>query len=359
MKFKKIAQTVRAMGLAATLASGWFCGGTAHAAEPHFALTQHYALEGADHWDYVAYDLVRHHLFISRDTHVQVMDTDTGKQVGEIDNTPGVHGFAFAQAHKSGFITNGRGDTITVIDLDTLKTTGSIKAGGPDPDGILYVPQSDRLYNSNGHDKSVSAIDARTGKIIATILVGGKPESLAADSHGHVFVNVEDKGEIVKMDAKSNTVLAHWPLADCEGPSGLAIDAKTDRLFTVCANHHMVVVDAKSGRDVATLPIGGHPDAAAFDPVLKTAFSSNGEDGTLTVVHEDDANHYTVTQNVPTEVGAKSMALDAQAHRVYLVSSKFGPAPAPSAGDPHPHPAVVAGTFNVLVAQIKPSAARN
>lgn len=362
MKFKTIAHAVRTLGLAATLASAALSG-TAHAAGPageqRFEIAQRYALDGADRWDYVAYDPVRHHLFISRDTHVQVMNTDTGKQVGVIENTPGVHGFAFVQARKVGFITNGRDDTITVIDLDTLKTVDSIKAGGPDPDGILYVPKFDRLYTSNGHDKSVSAIDAKTRKVVATMSVGGKPESLAADDHGHIFVNVEDKGEIVEMDGKSNKVLAHWALAQCEEPSGLAIDTKSDRLFTVCANKHMLVVDALSGHEVAALPIGGHPDAAAFDPVLKTAFSSNGADGTLTIVHEDDANHYTVVQNVTTEEGAKTMALDEQAHRVYLVSSQLAPAPAPSADNPHPRPTVVPGTFNVLVAQRKPSAAGN
>jgi YVTN family beta-propeller protein len=354
MKLNTIALAARAMTVAATftLAS---VGGTAQAATsegaPQFELAHRYALDGADGWDYVAYEPVRHHLFVSRDTHVQVVDTETGKQVGEIANTLGVHGFAFVEAHKLGFITNGRADTITVIDLDTLKTVDTIKSGGPDPDGILYAPKLNRLYVSNGHDKSVSAIDPGTHKVVATMTVGGKPESLAVDSRGHVFVNVEDKNEIVEMDGKSNTVLAHWPLAQCEAPSGLAIDPKTERLFTVCANQHMLVVDARSGRDVATLPIGGHPDAAGFDPALKTAFSSNGADGTLTVVREDDPDHYSVIQNVQTQQGAKSMALDSKTHRVFLVSSQFGQAPAPTADKPHPRPPVVPGTFNVLVVQ--------
>jgi hypothetical protein len=183
--------------------------------------------------------------------------------------------------------------------------------------------------------------------------VGGKPESLAADNDGHVFVNVEDKSEIVEIDGQSAAVLAHWPVAPCEEPSGLAIDAKNQRLFTVCANQHMMVVDATSGHPVADLPIGGHPDAAAFDPALKLAFSSNGASGTMTVVHEDDADHYSVVQNVQTLEGAKTMALDPQAHRVYLVSSKFGPAEAATANNPLPRPTVIPGTFEVLVAQRK------
>jgi YVTN family beta-propeller protein len=319
--------------------------------EAQFAVVKHYALAGSERWDYVAYDPVRHHLFVSRDTHVQVVDTRTGKLFGEIANTDGVHGFAFVQNLKLGFVTNGRANTIAVIDLDTLKQVDTIKAAGADPDGILYVPALQRVYVSNGHDQSVSAIDVVTRKVVATMPVGGKPEALAADEHGHVFVNVEDKGEIVEMDGKAGTVLAHWSIAPCEEPTGLAIDTASERLFSVCANQRMMVVDATSGRHVAELPIGGHPDTAAFDPALKLAFSSNGTDGTLTVVHEDDADHYTVAQNLPTLPGAKTMAFDAKHHRAYLVSSQFGPAPAPTAANPHPGPTVIDGTFEVLVAQ--------
>ncbi|WP_175108562.1 YncE family protein, partial [Pararobbsia alpina] len=245
-------------------------------ADVHFEVTRRYALQGAERWDYVAYDPVRHHLFVSRDDHVQVIDTHTGKLFGEIEHTDGAHGFAFVQDRKLGFVTNGRANTITVINLDTLKMVDTIQAAGPDPDGILYVPSLQRVYVSNGHDKSVSAIDVATRKIVATTQVGGKPEALVADGQGHVFVNVEDKSEIVEIDASSAEVLAQWPLAPCEEPSGLAIDATNERLFTVCANQHMMVVNAVSGHAVADLPIGGHPDAAAFDPALKLAFSSNG-----------------------------------------------------------------------------------
>jgi YVTN family beta-propeller protein len=281
------------------------------------------------------------------------VDTHTGKLFGEIENTDGVHGFAFVQDRKLGFVTNGRANTISVINLDTLKVIDTIKARGPDPDGILYVPALQRVYVSNGHDQSVSIIDVATRKVVATMPVGGKPEALAADNHGHVFVNVEDKSEIVEMDGKSANVLAHWSIAPCEEPTGLTIDTSGERLFSVCANQRMMVVDATSGRHVAEVPIGGHPDAAAFDPVLKLAFSSNGADGTLTVVHEDDADHYAVAENVPTLEGAKTMALDAKAHRVYLVSSKFGPAEAAIADNPHPRPTVIPGTFEILVAQRK------
>jgi YVTN family beta-propeller protein len=335
--------------------------GTAQAASasrnpqsPQFALTQKYSLSGADKWDYLGVDPVRHHLFISRASHVQVVDTATGKQIGDIPDTDGVHGFAFAQDRQLGFATNGHADTVTVFDLNTLKTVATIKAGGRDPDAITYSPELARIYTSNGDSNSVSAIDVDSRKVIATMDIGGKPESLAADNTGMVFVAVEDKNEIVAMDGKANKVTAHWPLAGCEEPSGLALDAVSRRLFAVCSNQRMVVVDAASGRVVATLPIGRHPDAAAFDPALKMAFSSNGGDGTLTVVHEDDPDHYHVTQNVPTQAGARTLALESGSHRVYLATATLGKPPAPTGQAPHPKAKVVAGTFTVLLVQPQP-----
>jgi YVTN family beta-propeller protein len=312
-----------------------------------FELSQRYALDGADKWDYLGIDQVRHRLFISRASHVQVIDADTGKQVGDILNTDGVHGFAFAQNRKSGFITNGHANTIAVFDLASLRITATIKAGGLNPDAIVYSPELGRIYVSNGGSNSVSTIDVDSGKLIATMDIGGRPEALAADNNGKIFVSVEDKNEIVAMDGKRNTVLAHWPLAGCDEPSGLALDAKAQRLFAVCSNHRMVVVDAASGRLVATVPIGGHPDAAAFDPALHMAFSSNGEDGTLTVVHEDDPDHYHVVQNVATQGGAKTLALDNATHRVYLATAKTD-------AIPHSRAKVLDGTFNVLVVGLKP-----
>lgn len=316
-----------------------------------FSIAHRYPLPGAEKWDYVAYDAVRHHLFISRATHVQVMDTKSGKQVGDIANTDGVHGFAFVQRTGLGFITNGKADTITVINLHSLKTIDTIKAGGADPDGILYVPKLNLLFTSNGHANSVSVIDPSTRKILSTIAVGGKLEALAADAHGNGFVAIEDKGEIVEFDPKAGTLLKHWPLTDCTEPSGLAIDAQTSRLFTVCANNKMSIVDAHTGEQITQMPIGGHPDAAAFDERLKLIFSSNGKDGTLTVVHEDTPQKYTVLQNLRTEEGARTMALDDAGHRVFLVTSRMQPAPAASSGDSLPPPQIVPNTFNVLVAE--------
>lgn len=316
---------------------------------PHYALAQRYVLGGAEGWDYLGYEPVRRRLFVSRANHVQVIDADTGTLIGEIAGTDGAHGFAFVEPSKLGFITNGRADTITVFDLDSLRTVGTLPSGGPDPDSILYVPELGRLYVSNGHDNSVSAFDIATQRRIATLPVGGKPETLAAGGDGRVYVAVEDKSEIVAIDARRNTVLAHWPMPHCEEPSGLVIDPDSQRLFAVCANRHMVVIDARSGREVALVRIGLSPDAAAFDPLLKTIFSSNGDDGTLSVVHEDSPDHYSVRQTLPTQRGARTLTLDKDGHRLFLVSSKFGPAPAATASEPHPRASVVDGTFNVLV----------
>jgi YVTN family beta-propeller protein len=187
--------------------------------DPQFALTQKYSLSGAEKWDYLGIDPVRHHLFISRASHVQVVDTGTGKQIGDIPDTDGVHGFAFAQDRQLGFATNGRADTVTVFDLTTLKTVATIKAGGRDPDAIIYSAKLARIYVSNGDSNSVSAIDIDSRKVIATMDIGGKPESLATDNTGMVFVAVEDKNEIVAMDGKTNRVTAHWPLAGLFQPA--------------------------------------------------------------------------------------------------------------------------------------------
>jgi YVTN family beta-propeller protein len=328
-------------------------GGPAWAANVNapFKLTNSYMLGGMDRWDYLGIDPVRHHLFISRNTHVQVIDTVTGKEIGEIPHTAGVHGFAFVQDRKRGFITSGQANTVTVFDLDTLKVIATVPAGGNDPDAIAYSPKLRRIYTSNGDSNSVSAIDADTLKLVATIGIGGKPEALVADERGRIFVNIEDKSQIVALDGATNTLLARWPLAPCVEPSGLAMDTRSDRLFTVCSNHRMVVLNASSGHVVAALPIGGHPDAAAFDPQLNMAFSSNGGDGTLTVVHEDDANDYHVAQNVHTQNGARTMVLDNNAQKIFLVSAKLAPAKVAAKDALRSRPAIIPATFNVMVVQ--------
>ncbi|OTP65725.1 YncE family protein [Caballeronia sordidicola] len=332
--------------------------GPAHAvknhADVHFDVAQRFSLSGTDRWDYLGLDVTRHRLFVSRASHVQVVDTHTGAQIGEIANTDGVHGFALAQDRGVGFITNGHANTVSVFNLDSLSTVDTVKVGGQDPDAIAYSTALKRIFTSNGDSSTVSAIDVDSRKLVATTDVGGKPESLVTDDDGIVFVNIEDKDAIVEIDGKTNTVLAHWSLAGCKDPSGLAIDTHAHRLFSVCSNQRMAVVDSRSGHVVSTLPIGRHPDAAAFDPKLNAVFSSNGGDGTLTVVHEDGADHYHVVQTLPTQAGARTLALDSNAHELYLVTGKLGPVPATTRQNAHPRAQVISGTFNVMVVRPRP-----
>jgi YVTN family beta-propeller protein len=289
----------------------------AQAAAPvHYAMQQRWDLGPATRWDYVAIDNQRNRLFVTRGDHVQVLDVATGKPVGEIANTAGVHGVAFAQDLKLGFTSNGRANSITVFDLDTLQVKRELPVAGMNPDAILYDPATQKLYTFNGKSRDVSVFDATTGKALATIPVGGTPEFAATDGK-HVYVNIEDKGEIVAIDAASDRVLAHWPLAGCEEPSGLALDTANARLFSVCGNRTMMITDSASGRAVARVAIGDHPDAAYYDAGTATVFSSNGA-GTLSVVHQIDANHYAQPAEVPTVKGARTMAFDPASRRVFL-----------------------------------------
>lgn len=321
-----------------------------HASTPNnYEIVSRYPVTGVEGWDYIAIDSKRDHLFISRADHVQVIDAKSGKLLGSIADTAGVHGIAFAQDLHLGFTSNGHSDTVTVFDLDSLKTIDTIKTTGAAPDAILYHAASKRLYSFNGHGANVTVIDAVTRKVIDTIAVAGRPEFAVSDSHGQIFFNVEDKGEIAVIDAQSSKIVKRWSIAPCEEPSGLALDDKHHRLFSVCSNKKMMVVDALSGKVITSVEIGEGPDAAAFDPDSGLVFVSNGS-GTLTVVHQDTPDHYTVKANVPTQKGAKTLALNPENHLVYLVSAKFGATPAASTEIPHPRPAVLPDTFNVLVA---------
>jgi YVTN family beta-propeller protein len=288
----------------------------APAAPIHYAVQQRWDLGPATHWDYLAIDPQRKRLFVTRGDHVQVLNLATGTPVGEIPNTNGVHGVAFAQDLKLGFTSNGRANTVTVFDLDSLQVKGEWKVAGANPDAILYDPATRKLYTFNGKSADVSVFDATSGKPLATIPVGGKPEFAVTDGK-RVYVNIEDKAEIVAIDAGADRVLAHWPLADCEEPSGLALDAAHARLFSVCANRTMLVTDSASGKAVARVAIGDHPDAAVYDAGSATVFSSNGE-GSLSVVRQLDADHYAKAVSVPTLKGARTMAFDPQARRAYL-----------------------------------------
>jgi DNA-binding beta-propeller fold protein YncE len=318
---------------------------------PKYQVTGHFAVTGEGGWDYLSLDADGARLFISRGTHVQVVDTATGKLLGDIPDTLGVHGIAVASDLGVGVTSNGKAGSLTVFDLASLKKTGEVKAGTK-PDAIIYDPFTRHVFAFNGNSHDATVVDPAKATAVATIALDGAPEFAASDREGHVFVNLEDKNEIAEIDAQKNTVLAHWPLTGCDGPSGLAIDRKNHRLFSVCSNQVMTVLDGVSGKLVATVPIGKRPDAAAFDPETRLAFSSNG-DGTLTVVHQDSADKYTVVQTVATAMGARTLALDPKSHRIYLVTAKFGAAPAATAEQPHGRPAMVPGSFEMLVLEAR------
>lgn len=314
---------------------------------PKYAVSAHWAVAGEGGWDYLTFDTAGHRIFISRGTHVLVVDAATGKVTGDIANTPGVHGIVLMPELNLGATTNGRSNTISLFDLKTLAKTGEVKTGG-NPDAAVYDAFSHLLFVFNGKSNDVTVVDPAKATVVKTIAVGGKPEFPASDGRGRVYVNIEDKNEVIALDTRELAMVAHWPLAGCDEPSGLALDAKNARIFSVCGSQLMTVLDATSGKLVTTVPIGKRADAAAYDAEKHLAFSSNGE-GTLTVVHQDSADKYTVVDTVPTAPGARTMALDPVTHTVYLVTAKFGPAPAPTEAQPHPRPSMLPGSFEVLV----------
>lgn len=316
-----------------------------------YQLKQKFTLGGDGGWDYLTYDSSGNRLFISRATRVQVVDPEKGTVIAEIPNTTGVHGIALAQGLGKGFTSNGRENTVTVFDLKSLKETNKIKIDGENPDAILYDPASKRVLTFNGRSKNATVIDATNDKVVATIPLDGKPEFAAADGKGSVFVNIEDKSELSKIDPVKGTVVQTWPLAPCEEPSGLAMDQKHRRLFSGCGNKMMAVTNADTGKVVTTVPIGQGVDANGFDPSTDLAFSSNG-DGTLTVVHEDSPDKFTVAQNANTQRGARTMALNPGNHQIYLVTAEFDEAP-PAEGQTRPRRTVKPGTFTLLVMEKK------
>ena len=318
------------------------------AADPGLQVIKTFKLGGDGGWDYLEVDPDAHHLFISRSTHVMVIDTDSGKQVADIPDTPGVHGIALAPEFGRGFISNGKEGSVTIFDLKTLKTISKVKDVGDNPDAIIYDPATKRAFTFNGRSHNSTAIDAATGNIVGKIPLDGKPEFAVSTGAGEVFVNIEDKNEMTAIDPQNLKVKATWPLAPCESPSGLAMDLKNRRLFAGCDNKLMAVVNADSGKVITTLPIGDGVDAGRFDPDTNLAFSSCGE-GVLTVVHEDSPDKFSVVQNVSTERGARTMALDYKTHVAYLVTAKFGPRPAATADNPRPRPAILPDSFEVLV----------
>jgi len=318
------------------------------AAGPGYHVIKTYKLGGEGGWDYLTVDASARHFYISRGTHVIVLDADSGKNVGDIPDTPGVHGIALAPELGKGFVSNGREGTVTVFDIKTLAPVGSKIKVGENPDAILYEPATKRVFTFNGRSQDSTAIDAASGKVLGTIKLDGKPEFAASDAKGEVFVNIEDKSELTVIDPNKLEVKVKWPLAPCTEPSGLALDRKNRRLFVGCDNKMMAVVDADSGKVLATPAIGEGVDATAYDDETGLAFASCGE-GVLTVVREDSPQKFSVVENVKTEPGARTMALDTKTHNLFTVTAKFGPPPAATADNPHPRRTILPDTFEVLV----------
>ncbi|MBF0547789.1 MAG: YncE family protein [Candidatus Riflebacteria bacterium] len=312
-----------------------------------YAIVNTFHVEGEGGWDYITMDDSSGRLFVSHATVVNVLEAKTGKLLGTIPDTQGVHGISVATDLKKGFTSNGKADSVTVFDIESLKTLGTVQVSGKNPDAILYDPISHNVFTFNGKTSNATVIDAKEQKVIATIALDGKPEFPTTNGKGIIYVNIEDKNEIQVIDTKTLKVTATWSIAPNEEPSGMAIDIENGRLFSVCGNKVMTVVDTQSGKVITTLPIGEHADGAAFDPGLKRAYSSNG-DGTLTVIQEVDKDTFKVLENFPTIKGARTIGLSAATHHTYLPTAEFGPAPAPTTDHPKQRPSIKPGTFKIL-----------
>ena len=320
---------------------------TVLAADGPYKVSNDWKIGGEGGWDYLTVDPAAHLLYIARGNRVQIVDTTSGQLKKEIPGLSGVHGVALNPDGKFGYISDGGANMIRVFNRDTDEVVASVPAG-TNPDGIVFDEPSYKVFAFNGRSKNATVLDASTNKVAGSIALPGKPEFPISDGKGTVFVNIEDTNQIVAIDTKTLAVTHTYSIAPCESPSGLAFDAAHRRLFAVCDGKKMAVVDADSGKVIATPPIGDGPDAAGFDPKHGLAFSSNGE-GTLSVIQQKSANDYAPLQTVTTERSARTMAFDSSNGNIYVVSAQFGPRPAPTEAMPRPRPPVVAGSFHVLV----------
>jgi len=292
------------------------------AAQGGYSVIKKIPIPGTGSWDYLTVDEAARRLYVSHGTQVEVLDIDSLSVVGNIPKTPGVHGIAIAPELGRGFISNGQASTVTIFDLKTLKPIGEAPTGQK-PDAIIYDPASSRVFAFNGSSNSATAIDAASGKVAGTVDLGGGPEFAAADGKGYVFDNLEDESLVLKINSRELKVEQRWPTAPCASPSSMAIDRANRRLFLGCRSKVMAVMDAESGKVITTLPIGDHVDATGFDNETKLIFNSNGE-GTITVIHQDSPDKYSVVETVKTVPRAKTMALDPKTHRLFLSTAENG-----------------------------------
>ena len=279
-------------------------------------------IPGQGGWDYLAVDEAARRLYVSHGTQVEVLDVDSGQLVGTIPNTLGVHGIAIAPELGRGFVSNGQSSTVTIFDLKTLKPIADVPTGKK-PDAIIYDPATSRVFAFNGGSNSATAIAADTGKVAGTVDLGGGPEFAAADGKGYIFDNLEDESVVVKINANELKVEQRWPTAPCSSPSSMAMDRANRRLFLGCRSKIMAVMNADTGQVITSLPIGDHVDATAFDPETKLVFNSNGE-GTITIIHQDSPDKYSIVETVKTAPRAKTMALDPKTHRLFLSTAENG-----------------------------------
>ena len=302
---------------------------------------------GEGGWDYLSVSAEDRHLYLSHGNQVEVLNADTHEKIGVIPDTKGVHGIIAVPSLGKGFITSGRTNSVIMFDTKTLAKLGEIPTG-ENPDALLYDKFSGRIFVFNHKGGSVTAIDAASGKAIETVKLGGEAaEAGVSDEKGTIFVNLEDLSEIVTFDAKTLAVKNHWKVSPGEEPTGLAIDLKTQRLFTVCGNKKMIILDAKDGKIIAEETIGNRCDGVAFDPISKTAFSSNGE-GTFTAVHEDSPAKFSVTETIKTGVGARTITYDEKTHHIFTITAQYGETPAATTENPRPRPKVLPNTFMVM-----------
>jgi len=320
----------------------------AFAAPSDLKIATRWPVSGDGGWDYPTADAATHRLYLSHNNGVDVLDLDKGTPVGRIEPATGVHGIAIAPGLGRGFVSCGRESCVLVFDLKTLATITKLPVAGRNPDAILYEPATKRVFTFNGGSSNATAFDAASGAALGAIPLGGKPEFAVADGHGRAWVNIEDQSELVEFDPAKLTVVRRWKVSPGEEPSGLAIDAAHERLFSVCGNGTLVVSDGAAGAVLTTLPIGHGVDGVAFDPKTGLVVSANGE-GTATVIHEDSPAKFVVVATDSTERGARTITVDTATGRFFTPTASFGPAPEPTPERPHPRPSIVPGTFHVVV----------
>ena len=313
-------------------------------AQNNFHVLKTFHIQSAGGWDYLTVGPGNDRLYVSHGTQVNILDKTSGDSIGVIENTTGVHGIAFDKEHNKGFTSNGRLNNVTVFDLKTNAVLVQIPTGA-NPDAIMYEPYSKKIITCNGRSKNLSIIDPVENKLLDSINVGGKPETAVSNGNGTIYVNIEDKNEIVVVNMKTMKVDAHWPLSPAEEPTGLAFDKATNRLFAGCGNKFLAILDASTGKMVGTFPIGDGCDGAGFDPATKNIFTSNGE-GTLSVYHEKSANEFEKIATITTKRGARTIAVDEQTHLIYLPTADFEN---PDPNTPNARPRMIPGTFQVLV----------